>query len=209
LVPDRDRAPRVRRCSCGADPRACSRTDASGADEAVSPYEPWQAKSPAPGLSELLVNVALLSTEAPKTWADGPRALAATECAETLHWNIEWLRLNAQHTRVSRPRSPHGGSPLRSEVGRPGREIVVQQRPLKEVVAIGVIAVETSQPADHARCEEHVGAACDDCGALGSLKIRFLAGAVPLHVVGEHIPSRRQGLDESTSSSRIRNCRSP
>ena len=97
------------------------------------------------------MNISLFATEPAETGVEaGPGLFAAGEQPEPLHRDVERFAVGPCTARGSWAQTPHIASrQIGLEVSRNIAEVVVDQRPLQEVEAIGVLAVESFEPPEH------------------------------------------------------------
>ena len=132
-------------------------------------------------------------------WKPGHAALRHEKRPEALHRDLERLGVGPCHRpRVVRPNAPHRIAPDRVEVGRSSVEIVVDQRPLKQVEAAGMVAVELFEPLEHAFIEQDVAIEAEHRFALSFAKNQVARRRGSDGVGGQDVAAPGRTFDEGS-----------
>lgn len=139
--------------------------------ETMHPTQEGQAKRPLSGLAKFFVNVTLLASEAREPWIEAePGVFVTGEDAQALHRDLERFALGILAALVGCPDAVHAGGPDRREVCRDSLEIVVDQRPLEQVPALGPPLGPGQEPIQGSGKEQDMGVGAYDPGGVGMTK---------------------------------------
>src|SRR5579872_2399039 len=108
--------------------------DAHGAAEAMDPTQEWKAERAPASAPELLLQIALFAAESSQPRVEaGPCGLTAGERPKSLKADFERRRRGVVGSRIGAPHPEHAGRPSSIHMRGEGAQIVVDQRPLKQI----------------------------------------------------------------------------
>ena len=110
-----------------------------GALEAVDPSQERQTQRSSAALARLLVDIAFFTAKPAELRVEpGPRGAPAREQTQALHGNVEGRRLRVLSPGVGFPHPIHPFLPAGLEVGREVPQIIIEERTLEKIAAVGI-----------------------------------------------------------------------
>ena len=110
-----------------------------GAIEAADPSQEWQTQRSSAALARLLVDIAFFIAEPAELPVEPwPGGAPASEQTQALHGNVEGRCVRVLSPGVGFPHPIHPFLPAGLEVGREVSQIIIQERSLEKIAAVGI-----------------------------------------------------------------------